>query len=170
MKKQSGFTLIELLVVVSIISLLSSIVFSAVNNARSKGRDAKRQQDIHQIQNALELYYAANGQYPIFGWPMSNNPTTWGPFQTALSPYISSLPHDPIEDTDTSHMAYSGYQLYGYYGAGYGCSGQWYMIVYTLENGSASYNPSVTTCDGTTFQYPGVGGNRTKTVGVGRGS
>lgn len=64
MKRKKGFTLIELLVVISIISLLSSIVLASLNTARSKARDAQRQSDLAQIQNALELYYDKYGYYP----------------------------------------------------------------------------------------------------------
>ncbi|KKU81775.1 MAG: hypothetical protein UY07_C0009G0012 [Parcubacteria group bacterium GW2011_GWA1_47_8] len=39
--KKRGLTLIELLVVISIISLLSSIVFAALNSAREKAKVAK---------------------------------------------------------------------------------------------------------------------------------
>lgn len=71
-KSKSGFTLIELLVVVSIITLLSSIVFSALSKARSKARDARRVSDMHQIQTALELYLDGhNGSYPAS--PASQN-------------------------------------------------------------------------------------------------
>lgn len=59
-----GFTLIELLVVISIISLLSSVVFTTVNSARMKARDARRIADLRQIATALEFYYDTNGQYP----------------------------------------------------------------------------------------------------------
>lgn len=42
-QKDKAFTLIELLVVISIISLLSSVVFASVNNARAKGSIAAGQ-------------------------------------------------------------------------------------------------------------------------------
>ncbi|MEK7188918.1 MAG: type II secretion system protein [Patescibacteria group bacterium] len=63
--KQSGFTLIELLVVIAIIGLLSTLAVVALNNARAKGRDAKRVADIKTIQTALELYFADKNTYPV---------------------------------------------------------------------------------------------------------
>ncbi|MEK7586907.1 MAG: glycosyltransferase [Patescibacteria group bacterium] len=60
----SGFTLIELLVVISIISLLASIVFTNLQEARSKARDTQRVASLIQIRNALELYHSENGKYP----------------------------------------------------------------------------------------------------------
>src|SRR5258708_7963948 len=62
-ERKNGFTLIELLVVVALISLLSSIVFASLGSARAKARDAKRTEDIHSVQLALELYYNTNGAY-----------------------------------------------------------------------------------------------------------
>src|SRR3989338_10373753 len=56
---KKGFTLIELLVVISVISLLSSIVFASLNNARVKARNAKRIQDINQLANAFNLGYVS---------------------------------------------------------------------------------------------------------------
>lgn len=63
-KQRKGFTLIELLVVIAIIALLSTLAVVALNNAREKSRDAKRVSDVKQIQTALELFYADQGQYP----------------------------------------------------------------------------------------------------------
>jgi prepilin-type N-terminal cleavage/methylation domain-containing protein len=111
MKK--GFTLIELLVVVSIISLLSSIVLTSVNNAKARGRDARRKEDFKQMQNALELYYNQNGGYPALGAPnplqltynVRSNPAGSGTLLAAyyafFAPlitqgFISTIPIDPI--------------------------------------------------------------------------
>jgi prepilin-type N-terminal cleavage/methylation domain-containing protein len=63
-KKSKGFTLIEILVVIAIIGLISTIVFVALNNARIKGRDAKRIAEMHQLEIAMKGYYALNGHYP----------------------------------------------------------------------------------------------------------
>lgn len=64
MKQRRGFTLIELLVVIAIIGLLATLAVVALNNARSKSRDAKRVSDIKQIQTALELFYLDQNGYP----------------------------------------------------------------------------------------------------------
>lgn len=113
-----GFTLIELLVVISIISLLSSIVLGSINEARAKTRDAKRIQDILQVQKALELYAADHdGHYPpdplgkpdvdgnpfpgVSCWECLNVPT-WGSWiydinrLFDLNPYIKIRPCDPL--------------------------------------------------------------------------
>lgn len=88
-----GFTLIELLVVIAIIGILSSVVLASLNNARKKGRDARRVSDIKQIQLALELYYDSNGEYPA------------GTSLASLAPtYIAAVPTDP---TNTGTNVYS---------------------------------------------------------------
>lgn len=90
-----GFTLIELLVVIAIIGILSSVVLSSLNSARVKARDAKRISDLREMRSALELYYTANGTYPsIGGWVFSCE-SSWSTLQTALSPYMATLPVDP---------------------------------------------------------------------------
>ncbi|HBV01424.1 MAG TPA: hypothetical protein DEF00_03475 [Candidatus Taylorbacteria bacterium] len=64
-KNSRGFTLIELLVVIAIIGILSSVVLASLNSARTKARDTRRVADLKQIQIAMELYYDANGSYPV---------------------------------------------------------------------------------------------------------
>lgn len=94
MHRNKGFTLIELLVVIAIIGILSSVVLASLNSAREKSRDAKRVSDIKQVQLALELYYDANGQYPVA--------------ITSLSPdYIPSDPVDPLDDTAYNYQGYT---------------------------------------------------------------
>jgi type II secretion system protein G len=93
--KKSGFTLIELLVVISIISLLSSVVLSSLNSARSRARDTQRMANIRSLQTALELYFDANGKYPT-----SADLAFPGVLTAALTPaYISKIPTDPGSGT-----------------------------------------------------------------------
>lgn len=65
MKK--GFTLIELLVVIAIIGILSSVVVSSVNQARSKGADASVKANLGGIRTQASLYYDNNSGYGTAG-------------------------------------------------------------------------------------------------------
>ena len=55
-----GFTLIELLVVIAIISLLSSVILSALSSSRAKGADATVKSTLKNAQAQTELYYSNN--------------------------------------------------------------------------------------------------------------
>ncbi len=121
-KKNKGFTLIELLVVIAIIGLLASVVMTSFNTARKKARDARRIADIKQIQLALELYYDANSEYPMLR-TYTNSASDgcgyqdgWCDLEDDLSPYIPSLPRDPLGLQDTYRYYYDGGESddYGY--------------------------------------------------------
>ena len=119
--KNKGFTLIELLVVIAIIGLLSSIVLASLNQARAKARDAKRISEVHEINNAVQLYITENGHAPYLAaqgdcgdpneWTSSGGDCyavsavgsvdqspveRWTDYLAAeLKPYIKVLPVDP---------------------------------------------------------------------------
>ncbi len=109
-----AFTLIELLIVISIISMLSSIVIATTTSAQAKGRDAKRVQQIRQIDLATRLYIDTLGHAPLadMGCGVSSGPvseedardcmfsssdSSWSTFATALvtAGVISEVPVDP---------------------------------------------------------------------------
>jgi len=68
-----GFTLIELLVVISIIGLMSSVVLAALNDSRTKARNAERIQGMQEYTKTINLSYDKYGEYPDPG----NNTTTY---------------------------------------------------------------------------------------------
>lgn len=134
MKK--GFTLIELLVVISIISLLTSIVLSSLSDAKAKARDVRRMQDLAQIRNAVELYINDhNGNIPAsngYFMQVTNTNGTYHQIKTAMQPYFSSIPVDP---------------LYPGYGGDYQQINYWYYYGnnYKLINGTITNTPGTNT-------------------------
>ena len=165
-KKSRGFTLIELLVVIAIIGVLASVVLASLNTARTKARDARRVSEIREIQKALELAYDEDGAYPISAWVCSHH-SNWesSVLATALEPYLPTMPTDPVNMTDggspwgsangTSRLNYC------YYGRSYGGPGEWYMLVFRVEqqNIALDAQDGVTACNGTNFNYGGEDGH-----------
>lgn len=144
--EKRGFTLIELLVVIAIIGLLASIVLASLNSARKKARDARRQADLKQIQNALELFANDNGgTYPVGATPTTCagtdgcllNSTAAGLAGTAgslSSAYMTTLPADPLN---------SGQSVY-YYKIDATASPTQYCLTVGLENPVPSGIPADT--------------------------
>lgn len=114
---QRGFTMIEVMVVVTIISILSAVLYASFDTSRAGARDSVRQVDLKQTQLALELYRAQNGRYPArgcgvtSGWagpgPSSNSIfTECDDYINGLAPrYIAELPTDPISE-DVSNRGF----------------------------------------------------------------
>jgi len=100
-KNNKGFTLLELLVVIAIIGLFASVIMASLSSARTKTQTAKRSDDFQKISQALERYLIDNDNYPIGGYSTCSGIWT-ASFDTALSPYLSDVPIDPINRSDGS--------------------------------------------------------------------
>lgn len=64
--KKRGFTLLEVLVVMAIAAMILSFTVVSMRSTKQRSRDARREQDMKQIQDALAIYANSNrGLYPI---------------------------------------------------------------------------------------------------------
>ncbi len=104
-KKNKGFTIIELLVVITIISMLSSIILVAVQNARAKAKKAKALAEVTQFATTIYMLEIDTGFYPT-----QYTEDAWIELDLALAgitsrnegqypgwkgPYIEEIPSDP---------------------------------------------------------------------------
>ena len=107
-KLVSGFTLIELLVVISVIALLSSIVFATLNSSRGKARDSRILQQYAQYKKAIILFSNETGHVPTSSGLKCLSDTSdnlcgynnaWGEdpnVHSDLSKYMSSFPSTEV--------------------------------------------------------------------------
>jgi len=122
---RAGFTLIEIMVVITIISILTSVLYVSFNAARENSRDQVRKTDMKQLQLAIELYKAQNGSYPASGCGSATNAFYGpGPAQSGSVPsgnyfncdtdwivglvpeFISELPLDPTSEDEPGQGFY----------------------------------------------------------------
>lgn len=136
-KKESGFTLIELLIVVAIIGILSTLLIANFIGVRQRGNDAHRKSDLRQMQSALELYRADQGNYPatISNCTCSGSACFMTP-DCSSSIYLQKIPIDP-----------SGAQYT------YTQSGNGYSLKACLENPNDPDKDANNTCSGGTYSY-----------------
>ncbi len=133
-----AFTLIELLVVISILSLLSSVVFASINGARAKSRDARRLSDMQQISKALELYYDKYGGYPSSACPNVDYKIKRSlALEPKIAEFLTPFPADPVLPGDcySTQYLYISNQ-YNNCASGNNALATRYSIYATLENQS----------------------------------
>lgn len=139
-KNNRGFTLIELLVVISIISLLSSVIFVSLNSVRQKARNALRLETIHTFVNAFNLGLNDSNSFPIANSTWACITATcyggWSSYidnSTVTAFLASSLPNKPSDPSD-SIRGYGGF-LYFNPATFFGVTGAW--INYLMEPGGS---------------------------------
>lgn len=103
--RNKGFTLIELLVAISIIGILSTLLISNLQDARSRARDAVRKSNLKEIKTALRMYYNDYQGYPAadgsgsIGEGCNSGVCSWGEDlfgTTGETVYMNTLPQDPL--------------------------------------------------------------------------
>ncbi|MCA9360839.1 type II secretion system protein [Candidatus Nomurabacteria bacterium] len=96
---RNGFTLIEVLVVISIIGILSTILYASFGDARIQARNKALRAEVKETQLALELYKSQNGAYPV-------NQTE---YESNLTPdFIADLPDEDKSANSDCLIEYDG--------------------------------------------------------------
>lgn len=100
-QEEKGFTLIELLVVIAVIGLLSSVILASLNNARKKGRDTRRIEDLRQIGNEIAILDTGGQATAFVGCTSAGSRVT-----TCTTPNLSAY-KDPSGSTSACGAAAS---------------------------------------------------------------
>ncbi len=105
MQKKQGFTLIELLVVITIIAILSVIVFLTVTGLTRRARNSSLSATVREAGNGISVFRNAEGNANnVITFGISENPNfstingvaSWGPFTgTTLATANTSGTFDP---------------------------------------------------------------------------
>jgi prepilin-type N-terminal cleavage/methylation domain-containing protein len=116
-RKILGFTLIEVLVVISIIAVLSAVIYANFGEARESARDKIRKTSLKEVALALEVYKSQKGEYPpncasgpdAQKWAGPGPLPSWG-VSCEDDDYIDGLVPDFIEElpTDPSQESING--------------------------------------------------------------
>lgn len=108
MKFQRAFTLIELLVVISVIAVLTTMGVANFSSAIKKSRDAVRKSELAEISQALMMFRADWGSYPIDDKPIDNANATLsftdsnGKVHKVISDYLRQFPIDEALKTGSA--------------------------------------------------------------------
>jgi general secretion pathway protein G len=84
---KQGFTLIELMVVIAIMGILISIAQPSLKYAITRAREAVLKENLFQMRDAIDQYYADNGKYPGALSDLVNE-------QDRPKSYLRSIPKD----------------------------------------------------------------------------
>lgn len=87
-----GFTLIEVLIVMSILGILISIAAPSLRTSIVRAREAVLREDLFEMREAIDQYYADNGKYPAELAALINS-------DNRSRSYLRELPKDPFTGT-----------------------------------------------------------------------
>ena len=128
-------------------AILAAVLLANMSSAAKRGRDAGRQADLRNLQNAIEAYKHKNGQYPLAGCGASSG--QWGTekkcdtftdknYIIGLAPdFIPRLPHDPVRGSNEgySYVTNAAQTVYKI------------MAMNTVEVDTIDYNHPFKSCD-----------------------
>ena len=88
-----GFTLLELMIVMTIMGILITIAQPSLKQSIVRAKEAVLREDLFQIRDALDQYYADNGKYPAQLADLINQ-------SEKAKSYLRGIPKDPFTGAD----------------------------------------------------------------------
>jgi general secretion pathway protein G len=92
-RPQRGFTLIELLIVMALMGVLISIAAPNLKQSMVRAREAVLKENLFQMREAIDQYYADNSKYPEELTDLLNA-------EDKTRSYLRSIPIDPFTKAD----------------------------------------------------------------------
>jgi len=91
--RSPGFTLIELMIVMAIMGILISIAAPNLKQSIVRAREAVLRENLFQMREAIDQYYADNGKYPSVLTDLLHA-------QEKTRSYLRAIPKDPFTNAD----------------------------------------------------------------------
>jgi len=92
-KVSRGFTLIELMIVMAIMGILITIAAPNLKQSIVRAREAVLRENLFQMRDAIDQYYADNGKYPAALSDLINT-------QDKAKSYLRAIPKDPFTNAE----------------------------------------------------------------------
>jgi general secretion pathway protein G len=92
-KRQAGFTIIELMIVLSIMGILLTIAEPSLKQTIIRARESVLKEDLFQMREAIDQYYADTGKYPGQLSDLVNS-------EDRMKSYLRAIPKDPFTRAD----------------------------------------------------------------------
>ncbi len=88
-RNDRGFTIIELMIVLAIMGILITLAQPNLKQAITRAKESVLREDLFQIRDALDQYYADAGKYPVQLTDLVNS-------QDKARSYLREIPKDPF--------------------------------------------------------------------------
>lgn len=173
-KNNNGFTIVEIMITVVIIGLLVSVAIFGYSRVQIDARNSERTSKIKILADALEKYYAKNGEYPSCSAMTQSASLVTTNVLPGLDPDVLVAPAAPNGTTNSitcTTLSGSGPDAFGYIGDGSttctsGNSCVQYTLQYRNENNSSVvgqdsiHRTQIASTVGSTLTATAVGGTQ----------